>query len=569
VSEQTLVTDGARTDSLDVGALFRGAPDPRHAERPPLDRRVALVLVVIAVATGAAERWWVATHALGTLTSDGSVVGLMSLQLLHHGQLPAYFWGQSYGGSIEALGTALVFLVAGQGTGQLLAVCALSSALAALALWRAGRRIVGEPAALLGALAFWVWPASETWRSLKPGGTYMLGLTLALCAVGALARLHDGEDDLRLRLMAGLWLGLAFWACAMSVQLLLPALLWSAPTLWRLGRRLGAVLVGCLVGAWPAIAFGAAHGWSNVFLPQGDGAALARFGPRFVQFFQVELPVYLDLRVEGTLAWFNPAAGIALTVIALGGFGVLVVAVARGRARRCRLPVLTLLLLPILYALNCDADDVGQGRYVLVGMTMAALLVGVGLENGGRALAGRLRRPSAEFLWATSLVVLALVGSVTLGREPGAFIVGLNAPDVPMPVNDTGARTLLLRHHVPDAFADYWIAYRVTFETDERTVVTPTFYDRYRPFVRQVDASRDPAFLFVSSSKTVSRFEDWCREHSVPVRVWTDGGFTLVLPSSRLLPAEVGRDILGEGPSARPANASGPVTSIRRPVPLT
>jgi hypothetical protein len=337
--------------------------------------------------------------------------------------------------------------------------------------------------------------------------------------------------------------------------------------LWRLGRRLGAVVAGCLVGAWPALAFGAAHGWSNVFLPDGDGSALARFGPRFVQFFQVELPISLDLRVEGSLSWINPLAGVALTVVVLGGFGALVVVVARGGAPRCRLPVLTLLLLPFLYALNIDANHVGQGRYVLFGVSMAALLVGVGLENGGLALVRRLRWPRAEFLWVASLGVLALVGAITLAREPGTLIVGLNAPDVPMPTNDVGARTLVLRHHVQDAFADYWIAYRLSFEMDERPIVTPTFYDRNRSLAREVSASRDPAYLFVSSSRTVSGFENWCRGHDVPARVWSDGGFTLAQPSRRVLPAQVGRDVLGGGPAARPANAAGPEPAVSRQAP--
>jgi hypothetical protein len=553
-----LEADGARRGGLAIGEAAPAAIEPRQASRAPFDRRVAVPLVVVAVVTGAVERWWVASHTLGTLTSDGSVVGLMALQLLHHGRLPAYFWGQSYGGSIEAVGTALVFLVAGQGTSQLLAASAFSSALAALALWRAGRRVVGDPAALLGALAFWVWPASVMLRSLKPGGAYMLGLALALCAVGALARIHDGEKDHRLLLVTGLWCGLAFWASAMSVQLLLPAVVWCAPALWRLGRRISAVVVGGLVGAWPAIAFGVVHGWSNVFLPGGDGSALARFGPRFVQFFQNELPLALDLRVEDSLSWLNPVLGVALTVIVLGGFGALVVVVARGEARRCRLPVLTLLLLPFLYAFNVGANTAGQGRYVLYGMTMAALLVGVGLENGGRLLARRWRRPKAEILWAAALGFLALVGAVTLGREPGAVIVGLKAPDVPMPANDSGVQALVVRHHIRDAFADYWVAYRLTFETDERTMVTPDFYDRNRALNRQVSASRDPAWLFVSSSKSLPEFEAWCRRHGVPVRAWSDDGFTLVLPSSRVLPSQVGQVVLGEQATVRPANATGP-----------
>ncbi len=551
-----------------LGGVAAGDPAPMPAgrggaDRASLDRRVVLPLVAVAVVIGALERWWVASHTLGTLTSDGSVVGLMALQLLHHGQLPTYFWGQSYGGSIEAVGSAAVFLVAGHGTSQLLAASALSSALAALALWRAGRRFVGDPAALLGALAFWIWPASVMLRSLKPGGSYMLGLALVLCGVGALARLHDGEDGLWVRVAAGLWCGLAFWATATSIQLLVPALLWSAPALWRLGRRFGAVVVGGLVGASPAIAYGLAHGWSNLLLPGGDGSALARFAPRFVQFFQDELPIALDLRVEGTLSWLNPALGIALTVVALGGFGALVVVVARGGARRCRLPVLTLLLLPFLYAVNSDANHVGQGRYVLDGMTMAALLVGVGLNNGGRALARRRSWPRAQVLWAAMLALLALVGAFTLGREPGPVLVGFGAPDVHMPANDAGVQALVRRHDVHDAYADYWVAYRLTFETDERTVVTPEFFDRYPPFNAQVSSSRDPAYLFVSSSKTVSDFEDWCRQHGVRVRSWSDGGFTLVVPSRRVLPGQVGRPDLSDAP--RP----GTVSSVHQDIALS
>src|SRR5207344_2022621 len=98
--------------------------------------------VLAAVLAGAVQRWWVAEHPIGTLTSDGAVIGLMALRFLHHGQLTAYMWGQSYGGSLEAVLTAVVFAVAGVGTGQLLATVALLSGLCAIVLWRVGRRIV-------------------------------------------------------------------------------------------------------------------------------------------------------------------------------------------------------------------------------------------------------------------------------------------------------------------------------------------------------------------------------------------------------------------------------------------
>ena len=111
------------------------------------------ILTVGFVAVGTLERLWVGLHPLGTLTSDGSVIGIMALHLMHHGQLPAYMWGQSYGSNLEMVLTAGAFQVFGSTTGPLLATCAATSALAAVAIWWAGRAIVGEPAARLGALA--------------------------------------------------------------------------------------------------------------------------------------------------------------------------------------------------------------------------------------------------------------------------------------------------------------------------------------------------------------------------------------------------------------------------------
>ncbi len=185
--------DSDAADRTTSSALRVRPPWPSRSG-PQAFGRLPIGVVLAAVLVGAIQRWWVAAHPIGTLSSDGAVIGLMALRLLHHGQLTAYMWGQSYGGSLEAVLTAAVFAVAGRGTSQLLATTALSSALCAIALWRAGRHIVGEPAAQIGALAFWVWPASFLWRSLKPGGTYMVGLAIALCAVGALARIRQGDD---------------------------------------------------------------------------------------------------------------------------------------------------------------------------------------------------------------------------------------------------------------------------------------------------------------------------------------------------------------------------------------
>ena len=73
-------------------------------------------------------------------------------------------------------------------------------------------------------------------------------------------------------------------------------------------------------------------------------------------------------------------------------------AVLAGRAPRCTLPVLTIALLPVLYALNPLADNAGQGRYALFAVPLAALLTTLVLATGPdwRPARGRERARADE-----------------------------------------------------------------------------------------------------------------------------------------------------------------------------
>jgi hypothetical protein len=506
-------------------------PWPRGRRNRPAGLPPVAVLAVILA--GALQRWWAAAHPIGTLSSDGAVIGLMALRLLQHGQLTAYMWGQSYGGSLEAALTAAVFGVAGIGTSQLLATTALSSGLCALALWWAGRHLVGQRAAQLGALVFWVWPASFIWRSVKPGGTYMVGLAIALCAVGALVRIRKGEGGWRLCGMAGLACGLAAWSSPMSLELLIPTALWLTPAAWRAGRRLLSVGtlafgLGAAGGGVPALVFGATHHWSNLQMPGVHSDLLTGIPGRLRQFFPIEAPIAMGVRVENSFAWVGGYLGEVLAWAGAASLLVVAWAVLAGRAPRCALPVLTVALLPLLYALNPLADRVGQGRYALFAVPMAALLIGVGIERAGHV------RP--RLAWVAGLALACALGSVGLYEEPGRAIVAFPAPDVSMPADDSALRALLAAHQVRDAYAPYWMAYRVMFETGGRTQVTAYDYDRYPPIAAAVAASPDPAYLFVSTSKTLNSFTTWCHDHAIGYQEWQAGRFTVVQPSVKVSP---------------------------------
>ena len=246
----------------------------------------------------------------------------------------------------------------------------------------------------------------------------------------------------------------------------------------------------------------------------------------------------MGVREEGSLAWLGGSAGEVLAWLFVSALVLTAVAVVRNRAPRCRLPVLAIAALPVLYALIPLADHTGQGRYAEFAIPMGALLIGVGLDSAANP---------ARAAWLTAAIGLILacaLGTAGLLAEPGQQLVAFQAPDVAMPVNDSGLLHLLAVHDITDGYANYWIAYRVTFETGGRTTVTPDDYDRYPPIAQLVGASPDPAYLFVSASRTTAAFQAWCREHAIAYHAWSDGGFSVVRPTTKVTPGMVPATVL-------------------------
>jgi hypothetical protein len=387
----------------------------------------------------------------------------------------------------------------------------------------------------------------------------MVGLAIALCAVGALAKIRRGNASWRRCVVAGAWCGLAVWSSPMSLELLIPAALWLMPAARRVGWRALAMVPGAVIGGFPAVVFGATHDWTNLHMPGNQADLLTGIPGRLRQFFPVEAPIAMGVRVEGTLAWVGGYLGEILALAGAAGLLAVTCAVLAGRAPRCVLPVLTLALLPILYALNSLADHVGQGRYALFAVPMAALLLGVACEQAGilaqRRAAARGRpgqSPSwtlgfdlgPRLAWTAGLGLACALGTVGLAQEPGRTLTTFPAPDVPMPADDSALRTLLADHQVTDAYAPYWMAYRITFETGGRTQATSYDYDRYPPMATTVAASPHPAYLFVTTSRTVSAFESWCAGHHIGYQAWHLGSFTVVQPAASVNPATVPHAVL-------------------------
>jgi len=436
-----------------------------------------IAFVIACTLIGFGLRAWLLVSPLGALDADEAVVGLMARHALQ-GEFSVFFWGQTYGGSQEALLAAPVFAVVGS-SGLALKLVTLSLyAIAAVLVWAVGRRTVGEQAALVGAIVFWLSPAYLVYWSTKALPTYGFGLVCALAVVLLALRLRDRVSPLDAAGL-GFALGLGWWATPQVVLLTVPVLAWLA---WRRPgayRVAWAALPAFLAGASPWFVWNALNGWASLEASAVAGAGTTYFG-RFGDFFRYVLPTWLGLRIPFSLEWLvGRPLGILLLGVSLAGLGVLLVR----RPRSVGPLLIVAAAFPFLYALSSYTYYFREPRYLVIVAPVSALLLG--------CLAVRRR---ATLLVVPVVLALSVAGLVRMERD------GLHAP-LALPRDLSPLLSVLEREHVDRVLANYWLAYRVTFESRERVIATSTGFVRYQPHDRLVRAERYPARVFLHGSR--------------------------------------------------------------------
>ncbi|HZB23497.1 MAG TPA: glycosyltransferase family 39 protein [Gaiellaceae bacterium] len=443
------------------------------------------ITIAAAVVAGAAVRAWVLGSPLGALDSDEAISGLIARHMLD-GEFSALYWLGNYGGTLESAVAAVVFAVFGSSVLTLKLTSLALFALAGVLTWRVGLRTVGHRAALAGAALMWVWPAYLVWWTTKARAFYAMGLVLGLVVFLFALRLR--ERDSRLDAAAlGAALGLGWWTTPGVLVLALPALLWVA---WRRPRAFRLVpfaVPGFVVGVLPWVAWNVRNGWLSLDLSP-VAAAESTFGGRLVDLFRYVLPTWLGVRVPFSLDWtLGAVLGWVIVVAALAALVLLVVRRPSGVE-----PLLVAaVLFPFLYALSKFTYYVAEPRYVVYFAPIPALLL-------GRVLVTPLRAAVA-FGAALALTVAGLVEMERTGEfHP-------SAQDVPVPARLDPVLHLLEAERQRYALANYWIAYRLTFESDERVIATSTGFVRYQPHDRLVRRSSYPARVYVHGSTVEER----------------------------------------------------------------
>jgi hypothetical protein len=469
---------------------------------------------------GMALRIWAYGAAVGMPDSDEAVVGLMARHVLH-GEFTTFYWGAPYGGTQEVLLIAPLFAIAGSSLLALRVLPFVLSAVATLLIWRVGIRTIGGRAGAVAAAIFWIWPPFNFQYLTHEYAFY--SSNIVYCALILLLAVRVVEDPSPIRVgLLGLVLGLAFWQTAQIVPIAVPVVVW---TIWREPRslrHLWAAVPLAVLGALPWLIWNARHGWESL-MPH-SGLDTYRDGLRLIA--SPLLPMTLGLRAPLTMQLLLPKA--VTYVIYAGLLGLFVSAAVKLRGRNASLLYATAAAFPFVWAISRRATALtSEPRFLIVLTPVLALLLAHGVTRFGRA---------------TVVVTLALLCTTT--------IVNLHRADLwrradgqhwpPTVPRDFGPLISTLDSLGLDhVYAEYWIAYRLDFDTRERIVAaqndmsgvrfehgeaTPTPDPdrnvRYRPYEREVLGAARHGFVFfretARSSRVAARLEQhgW-RRHPV------------------------------------------------------
>jgi Dolichyl-phosphate-mannose-protein mannosyltransferase len=424
-----------------------------------MSRRTLAAVAVVGAAAGIALRVWAVYLPQGALDADEAVVGLQAHAILH-GTLPVFFPGQGYGGTQEAFLAAPLIALFGLHTWAIRIVAVALWAIAALLVWRIGLRVLDSRRAVLAAVLFWIWPAYFVWKSTRAHGFYGSELVLGLAVLLLVLRLAERVSRRDL-LLLGLALGCGLWSSPQVVIIALPALAWLVWTRREVLRGTPLVLAGAVVGGLPWLIGNVRHDWYSLHPGANEGPWSAHLHNLVVS----TLPEALGLRLAWSFEWLGTAAlGYLVYGLLAVGFAFLLVR----RPRRLAPLLLIVVAMPVFYFVSPYTWLQSEPRYLTLVMPVFALLIAWALTTPLRAAAVL----AAAFAFTVAGLTELDRRDVTAFRTEGVAV-----PKDLQPVLKT-----LRADHLGYAFASYWIAWRITFESGLHIVGAKASYGH--PFER-------------------------------------------------------------------------------------
>lgn len=473
-----------------------------HAGTPSVARErwlVWLIIGAIVVARSAVLVFW----EQAAFDSDQAIVGLMAKHLIEGRAFPLFYYGQNYMLGVEAWLAAPVFLVAGASVTALKLPLLAANLLVALLLLRVFEREVGlRPALAAVPSLFFVLPAPSTAAHLltaNGGSVEPLAWALLLWLTrtrptlgGVLFAIAFLQREFALYALAALlaveaWQGALFTRAGIHLRL---AMLRMAAGVWLFAQWLKTLSSALGPGTTAAdlirprdnIAILVERVCLDVqTVPAGLGALVTDHWPAL---FGARPQPLMEGGIDSALSQGAPWSWILLAAIALTAAGGATVRLAADRKWRAEYDAC--LYLVLVGACSCIGYILGRcGQLDLMRYELLSLVGAAGL---GAWFLRTARARAVALGWTAAVCAFAAIAAVSHARLLAEYV---SRPPV-------GAKQIIVEQlearGIKYATSDYWLAYALTFLTNERVIVASEDVVRIAEYQRVVTEHRAEAY---------------------------------------------------------------------------
>lgn len=157
------------------------------------------------------------------IDSDEAIVGLMAQHMAAGGAIPTFYYGQHYMGSLEPICAAVIFYLFGSSPFTLQLTPLLFSLALVAILYELGREIGGVVAGRVAALLCAVPPVALVVWSFKARGGFIELLVIGACAMLATVRwLKRNPTDIQYPVVISLIIGVGWWVNNQILYFMVP-----------------------------------------------------------------------------------------------------------------------------------------------------------------------------------------------------------------------------------------------------------------------------------------------------------------------------------------------------------
>ncbi|MBI2840536.1 MAG: glycosyltransferase family 39 protein [Acidobacteria bacterium] len=214
-------------------------------ELSPRWRRLEAAFLIAIGLVAAGIRLPLLSRAEALLTSDEAIVGLMAREITA-GNLPVFFWGQRYMGSIESYVAAMLFGLAGDSAALLKSAPLLFFLLFLVAHYALTRALTSPKVAVLSSLLLAAGPPVLVSWSVRAMAGYMETLLFGTVFLAAIHR-YRRTGSKRSLFLAGIAAGLGWWTSQLVACYLSAGILWFLleQRSTESGLQIGSILRRC------------------------------------------------------------------------------------------------------------------------------------------------------------------------------------------------------------------------------------------------------------------------------------------------------------------------------------